>query len=44
MSTAEMAMAAMPGRPMLRTCRAMASAMPATSKAPRPVTTPVSSS
>ena len=37
-STAEMAVAATPGRPMLRTCLAMASAMPAMSKASRPVT------
>ena len=44
MSTAEMAMAATPGRPMLRTCRAMTSAAPATSRALRPVTTPASAS
>jgi hypothetical protein len=44
MSTAEMAIAAIPGRPTLRTCRAMASAAPATSNASRPVTVAVSSS
>ena len=38
------AIAAMPGRPALRTWRAMASAVPATSKASRPVTVPASSS
>ena len=44
MSTAEMAIAAIPGRPALRTCRAMASAAPATSNASRPVTVPASNS
>jgi hypothetical protein len=38
MSTVEMAVAPTPGRPMLRTCLAMASAAPAVSKALRPVT------
>ena len=44
MSTAEMAIAATPGRPTWRACRAIASAAPATSKASRPVTVPASNS
>ena len=42
MSTAEIAIAATPGLPMLRTCLAMASAAPVMSKALRPVTTSAS--
>ena len=42
MSTAEMAVAATPGRPILRTCLAIASAVPAMSRALRPVTTSAS--
>jgi hypothetical protein len=42
MSTAEIAVAAIPGRPMLRTARAIASQAPGTSNALRPVTTPAS--
>jgi hypothetical protein len=44
MSTAEMAIAPTPGRPILRTCRAIASAVPATSSAWRPITTSASTS
>ena len=44
MSTAEMAVAAIPGRPMFRTARVMASADPGTSSALRPVTTSASTS
>jgi len=44
MSTAEMAIAATPGRPMLRTCRAIASAVPAMSNASRPMTVAARSS
>ena len=41
-STAEIAVAAIPGRPMLRTARIIASHEPGTSSALRPVTTPAS--
>ena len=44
MSVAEIAMAATPGRPALRTCRVIASAAPATSNASRPITVSASSS
>ena len=43
-STAEIAVAAIPGRPMLRTARAMASAAPGTSSALRPITASASTS
>ena len=44
MSAAEMAVAAMPGRPMLRTARVIASLAPGTSSASQPVSTGASSS
>ena len=44
MSTAEIAVAATPGRPMFRTARAIASAAPGTSSALRPATAPASTS
>ena len=44
MSTAEIAVAAIPGRPMFRTARPMASADPGTSSALRPITTSASTS
>ncbi len=39
MSAAEMAVAAMPGRPMLRTARVIASLAPVTSNVSRPAST-----
>jgi hypothetical protein len=44
MSTAEIAVAAIPGRPILRTARVMASAQPGTSSALRRATAPARTS